>query len=198
MSLPVLHPNPMVGQVCGKYRFDGTGWMSRRTRFGTAALANVGTGPTDVASGADLSAHAGMLGHGLASARFLPAGDNIYSTTSATAVVINALCSITFTVPPSGSVLFMFHTHTRVTNVATNNTMCIRDAAGMIAGSALRMTPLASLNRFVYFARVSGLTPGAQLTWWPSFFSSDGVNGAEVRAGDGSSNHGPIQMEVGT
>jgi hypothetical protein len=132
----------------------------------------------------------------LASAQFTPSGDVTYSTTSATAVVINASCSITFTVPASGTVRFLVNCFAQVSNVATANTMCIRDDSGLIAGTARRMLAVASLTRVTYLARVTGLTPGASLTWWPSFFSADGVNAAEVRAGDGTSNFGPILMEV--
>jgi hypothetical protein len=132
----------------------------------------------------------------LASAQFLPSGDITYSTTSSTAVVINASCSITFTVPASGTVRFLFNCHARSANVATNNTMCIRDGSGLVAGTARRMLAVTTLTRVTYLARVTGLTPGASLTWWPSYFSSDGVNGVEVRAGDGANNHGPILMEV--
>lgn len=83
---------------------------------------------------------------------------------SSAASAITGLDSITFTVPPSGKVLV------RASLVMTKASggdarLCVRDGSGTVTGSARYLTNSGALLRLPYEAVMTGLTPGASITW---------------------------------
>lgn len=156
---------------------------------GTATFRTLGTGATQAAAGNH--SHTGvLLAHTSATT-----GGGVVSSTNTWQDVDSANIAVTFTVPASGAVRLCAN-FTMNAN-STNVYMGFRNGGSVVAGTVAFMDQSGSgSKRYNHVCYVTGLTPGASLTYKLAFQANG--TGATVYTGDGGSaiNNGPAVLEV--
>jgi len=130
----------------------------------------------------------------LASTSYAP-GSNTNLTTSSTSVVdVDATnLVLTFTVPASGAVLL------RLTGNHTSGNYpfwCVRNGTTTVSGSISGLSNGAYYDRKTHTAKITGLTPGASLTWKWAWKSTSGIIQLSVGSAGTDAQYGPAVMEV--
>ena len=148
---------------------DGVEVVATASRFD---FTGDGVTVTDDGSGQVGVAITGAAGGIIAAHSYENASDVVIATTTSTtfADVDATNAAVSFTAPPSGTVVVDIHAYGGANTAGESYRWNLRDGSGDIAGTDMRLQFVASstnpnYGRYAYRAVVSGLTPSAALTW---------------------------------
>lgn len=133
----------------------------------------------------------------LAFLKYSPASNSSKTINSSTAADVDATnLAITFTVPEDGAVIVVL---SGVTIPANSDLLwLLRDESGTIANTEqyVSFTQNGNYTRVVYRERITGLTPGAELTWKWGHRRGGGSGAPGITVGTSAAGAIPAIMEV--